>query len=55
METWKDIPDTDYSVSDQGGVASRKRGGWRVLKSQRDKDGYITAALYADDCKALRK
>lgn len=31
-ETWKDIPGSDYSVSNMGRVASRRRGDWRVLK-----------------------
>lgn len=31
-EIWKPIPNTDYSVSDQGRVASRKWGKWRVMK-----------------------
>ncbi len=32
-EVWKEIPNTDYSVSDQGRVASRKFGKWQMLST----------------------
>ena len=38
-EEWREIPNTDYSVSSEGRVASRKKGGWRVMKS-RLRNGY---------------
>lgn len=31
-EEWREIPGTDYSVSSEGRVASRKNGGWKVLR-----------------------
>lgn len=40
METWKDIPDTDYSVSNMGRMASRKFGKWRVMRPCRAACGY---------------
>lgn len=49
-ETWKEIPDTEYSVSDQGRVASHQFGrwkkGWRVLKGNCDSCGYLQVVLY---------
>lgn len=44
-EVWKEIPNTDYSVSDQGRVASRKFGKWRVMKRRRNSEGYMHAGL----------
>ena len=46
METWKDIPGTDYKVSDLGGVASRKFGKWRVLRPGRASCGYKVLATF---------
>ena len=45
MENWKDIPGTDYGVSDQGRVASRKRGGWRVLRPGTQTQGYLIVGI----------
>lgn len=45
MENWKDIPFIGYSVSDQGRVASRKRGGWRVLRPGRQAGKYFIVGL----------
>jgi len=45
METWKDIPGTDYSVSDMGRVASRKFGKWRVLRPSRASCGYSAVSF----------
>jgi len=45
MEEWREIPNTDYSVSSEGRVASRKYGKWRVLKGGRDKYGYLTVGF----------
>lgn len=45
METWKDIPDTDYSVSDAGRVASRKFGKWRVMRSRGSACGYLVLGI----------
>lgn len=44
METWKDIPDTDYSVSDEGRVASRKFGRWRIMRTWLN-HGYLAAQI----------
>lgn len=43
VEVWREIPDTDYSVSSEGRVASRYRGG-RVLKPGRSR-GYMQVRL----------
>lgn len=43
-ETWKEIPGTDYSVSNTGKVASMKKG-WRVLKGSPSSDGYTCVDL----------
>lgn len=39
-EEWREIPNTDYSVSSEGRVASRKLGGWRVLRTPLGSTGY---------------
>lgn len=44
-EMWREIPETDYSVSNLGRVASRKRGGWKALRPGRNSDGYQTVQL----------
>lgn len=44
-EIWKDIPDSDYSVSNLGRVASRKKGVWRVMKGNHRLDGYMCVTL----------
>lgn len=45
-EEWREIPNTDYSVSDQGRVASRKFGKWRVMCPGRNRDGYLSVLLF---------
>jgi len=45
IEQWAEIPDTDYSVSNFGRVASRKHGGWRVLRPGKNGDGYRLVGL----------
>lgn len=44
-EVWKEIPNTDYSVSDQGRVASRKFGKWRVMCPGRSSQGYLSVSF----------
>lgn len=44
-EEWREIPGTDYSVSSEGRVASRKKGGWRVMKGSPDSRGYMCVCL----------
>ncbi len=44
-ETWKVIPDTDYSVSSFGRVASRKYGRWTPLKPGKERGGYQKVEL----------
>jgi len=44
-ELWKEIPNSDYSVSNLGRVASRKKGGWRVLRPKVHKQGYLNVGL----------
>ena len=46
METWKDIPGTDYSVSDEGRVASRKYGKWRIVRQTIGTAGYLGICLW---------
>lgn len=55
METWKDIPGTDYSVSDEGRVASRKKGGWRILKPSPDGGGYPFVTIFTGGRGCARK
>ncbi len=55
METWKDIPGTDYSVSSEGRVASRKFGKWRVLCQSQARGGYLMVHLCADGMSRPRK
>ena len=45
-EEWREIPGTDYSVSSEGRAASRKRGGWRVLKPAPNGTGYLTVVFW---------
>ena len=44
-EAWKDIPHTDYCVSDLGRVASRKHGKWRIIKPWRTSTGYLSVNM----------
>lgn len=39
-EAWREIPNTDYSVSSEGQVASRKFGKWRILRLSLGSFGY---------------
>lgn len=50
-EHWKDIDGYDglYQVSDLGRVRSRKSGEWKVRKSVKNKDGYLTVCLFKDN------
>lgn len=50
-EHWKDIDGYDglYQVSDFGRVRSRKSGEWKVRKSVKNKDGYLTVCLFKDN------
>lgn len=50
-EHWKDIEGYDgmYQVSDLGRVRSRKSGEWKVRKSVKNKDGYLTVCLFKDN------
>jgi hypothetical protein len=45
-EIWKDMPGTEYSVSNEGRVASRKKGGWRVMRANPNTHGYLQVGLY---------
>ena len=51
QEQWRDIDGYDgmYQVSDIGRVRSLKYGKVRVLKAQKDKDGYLRVSLYKDN------
>lgn len=40
VEAWQEIPNTYYSVSSQGRVASRRDGGWRIMRSPKNGRGY---------------
>lgn len=44
MEIWKEIPGTEYSVSNEGHVASRKKG-WLVLRPSATNNGYLHVDL----------
>lgn len=52
-EIWKDIPDTDYCVSNLGRVASRKFGKWRILKPWLN-HGYPTVSMGGKSVNAYR-
>lgn len=52
-EQWKQIPDTNYAISNQGRVINWKRG--RLLKLQSDKDGYKVVGLSINNKKFLWK
>ncbi len=53
-EVWKEIPGTDYSVSDQGRVASRKFGKWRVMPLSPNRKGYLQVALFSSGMQNTR-
>ncbi len=40
VEAWSEIPELEYSVSDEGRIASRRNGGWKILKPWRNSEGY---------------
>lgn len=44
-EIWKEIPDSYYSVSSEGRVASRRGGGWRLLRPGISSKGYPIVGL----------
>ena len=44
-EEWREIAGTDYSVSDQGRIASRKKGVWRVLRPRVNRGGYLQVTM----------
>lgn len=44
-EEWRCVTDTDYSVSNLGRVASRKRGRWRVMRPSRNSEGYMLVSI----------
>ena len=49
-EIWKDIKGCpDYRISNYGRVMSLKRGLKRVLKPQKDKDGYLICSLWENN------
>lgn len=45
VEAWSDIRNTDYSVSDQGRIASRKYGKLRMLKPCANSYGYMVVSI----------
>ena len=47
-EVWKEIPGTEYSVSNEGRMASRKWGKWRILKPYLDRYGYSRGKMRTD-------
>lgn len=48
VEEWRDIPGTEYSVSSEGRVGSRRYGKWRVLRPRPDGHGYFSVAIYTE-------
>lgn len=44
-ETWKDMPGTDYSVSDGGKVMSHKRGRDKIMRLWHTERGYLAVRL----------
>lgn len=54
-EIWKDVPDSDYSVSNMGRIASRKYGGWLLLKPASNGAGYFQACLCTNGIRHMRK
>lgn len=44
-EIWKEMPGTDYSVSSEGRIASRKQGKWRILKPHPSNQGYLQLTI----------
>ncbi len=48
MEEWREIPGTEYEVSSEGRVASRKRVRRKMLKPLLRGFGYFSARLYVD-------
>jgi len=48
MEIWKEIPGTDYSVSNEGRLASRKYGKWRIMRLNPMR-GYLATRMRIND------
>lgn len=46
MEIWKEIDQSGYFISNEGRVASKRQGRWKILKSQLDKKGYLRIRLW---------
>jgi hypothetical protein len=55
VETWRDIPETDYSVSSLGRMASRKYGRWSPLKPGVERGGYRKVELCHSSIYSTRK
>lgn len=55
MEEWREIPDTEYSVSSEGRIASRKRGGWRIIRPANNGWGYLKVGLRVGGVDRYRK
>lgn len=47
-EVWREVPNTYYSVSNAGRVASRRNGGWRIMRAPRNGRGYPNLNLSVD-------
>lgn len=46
LSEWRPVADDPgYFVSSNGRVASRRRGGWRILKQQIDRHGYAMTRM----------
>ena len=52
-EQWREIPNTDYSVSNEGKVASRKFGKWKILVHTMNRKGYPTVCLQTRERKQI--
>lgn len=50
---WKEI-NPDYIISSDGQIGSRKSGGLKILKNQRDDNGYLRTTLYIDGVRIRR-
>ena len=48
MEEWVEIPETDYSVSSEGRVASWKYGKLKILKTPTNSAGYPVFRIHKD-------
>ena len=55
VEAWSDIDNTEYCVSDEGRIASRKFGKWRIMKPWVATNGYLLVEIHAGESRTAAR